>query len=737
MSDPFKDMGFKSFDEMGFKPAGKAAPSDESYDENGAIQTLQDLLRGGAQGATFSFADELTGAGEAGLDVLKDPTKLKQMLELYEQHRDESRQNFKAARERSPYATFAGEMLGGLAVPGIGAAKAGLTGAKTVGQAALQGAKVGAAGGALYGAGSSEADVLSGDFVQDVATGGVIGGALGGATQAFIPGVKALGKKMKDADLAPEIVENMADAFAIEKGGTKIVGKKARRELEKRLVNDGDDVLKELNDEVARGRGIKSEAIKTADDAGLKLNVKDILAKYEQEALLLPERRTDQKKEKEEILRLIRNELYGPEVNKEVVTAGARVIPGETIPSGEEVAMEALRKRMASLNVKNELDDPLKVAEAKLREKSAQKELTFNSDENPTVPFGSPSQETASSGVKGLKVDGPDGAPIAQLIKEVKPEKIEIKLDEATGKKVAVLLDDNGAVLATQPVSEEAARSIVKIIPKETKTVTERVGGTGEFMPSELKQLVSDMKGLTSLGETPVKGPEASRVVNGMTKELRDTMRGSAMGKLGDNVKEGDKIMSAVLDAEEILFPALKGLDKASKARAEKSFSLMIADLQKEGKGGFSARILVDKAMERIAETNPELAKKLQTRLTDSATSYDLARQIGAESQIQGSVIGTVQGKIIGAAGLAGRASRSLNNIPKTMKSFISGSSPDSLRMTKEALEQTGKAPKDLINKLTTAEEAGSSYLRNSILFGIMQNPEYRALIGITDKGED
>lgn len=115
-------------------------------------------LRGLAQGASFGFADELTGLLESALTD-----------KSYEQARDESRANYKAAEEANPK-TYLGGQIGGAVgtalVPG------------------LQGAGVAklAAMGAAQGLGSSEADLLEGDLAgaaKDTAIGGTLGAATG------------------------------------------------------------------------------------------------------------------------------------------------------------------------------------------------------------------------------------------------------------------------------------------------------------------------------------------------------------------------------------------------------------------------------------------------------------------------------------------------------------------------------------------------------------------------------
>lgn len=131
-------------------------------------------LRGLAQGASFGFADELTGALEA---ALSDKT--------YEQARDESRAAYKAAEEANPK-TYMGGQIGGAVgtalIPG------------------LQGAGIGklAAMGAAQGLGSSEADLLEGDIAgaaNDTARGAAIG-AVTGAIPAVAKGATNLAEKL-------------------------------------------------------------------------------------------------------------------------------------------------------------------------------------------------------------------------------------------------------------------------------------------------------------------------------------------------------------------------------------------------------------------------------------------------------------------------------------------------------------------------------------------------------------
>lgn len=132
---------------------------------------LESLVRGAAQGATFGFSDELTGALES---LLTDKT--------YEQARDESRQNYDKAQNANPLSYGTGEIgtaIGMSLIPGVGIIHAGrgATTAARVGMAAAQGG--------LTGAGLSDEDSVEG-VLKDSAKGATIGAAFQGIGEKVI-----------------------------------------------------------------------------------------------------------------------------------------------------------------------------------------------------------------------------------------------------------------------------------------------------------------------------------------------------------------------------------------------------------------------------------------------------------------------------------------------------------------------------------------------------------------------
>jgi hypothetical protein len=132
---------------------------DDPTFQQGPPSKLESGLRGLAQGASLGFADEISGGVEA---LLSDKT--------YEQARNESRANFKRAKDSNPKTFTAGEIGGTIAtslIPGVGAAG-------TAGKLALTGAAVGG----LSGLGNSEADSIGGMAI-DTGLGAGLGAGAG------------------------------------------------------------------------------------------------------------------------------------------------------------------------------------------------------------------------------------------------------------------------------------------------------------------------------------------------------------------------------------------------------------------------------------------------------------------------------------------------------------------------------------------------------------------------------
>jgi hypothetical protein len=163
------------------------------------------LAQQGMQGATLGFADEgqaALGAAYAKVidffdqnPVLSDKSFAQVMTDIRAQIRAE---NEKFAKE-NPLASTGAQVAGGLATGGIfGGGK--IAGAKTMQQAAVQGAKVGAATGLAAGAGFADADdFFSQETLEEAIKTGVLGTALGALTPAMIQQAIKAGKAIPKA----------------------------------------------------------------------------------------------------------------------------------------------------------------------------------------------------------------------------------------------------------------------------------------------------------------------------------------------------------------------------------------------------------------------------------------------------------------------------------------------------------------------------------------------------------
>lgn len=180
------------------------------------VSGLESTLRGGAQGLSLGFADELAGvAGAVGGALAGDE---RDFADRYRQERDESRAAYHAAEEANPGLYRAGEVGGGVAgmfVPGLGAGR-GLAGAIGAG-AALGGAA---------GLGGSESDLTRGDIggaLADTAGGAALGAAGGAVGHGLGQLAGSIGRRIAGrAGGRAGAAEAEINRLAAEKGGEEV-----------------------------------------------------------------------------------------------------------------------------------------------------------------------------------------------------------------------------------------------------------------------------------------------------------------------------------------------------------------------------------------------------------------------------------------------------------------------------------------------------------------------------------
>lgn len=151
---------------------GRTVPLPKNLQDT-TPQPIDSGVLGALEGASFGFADEIGGGVKTAAGVLSGEVPFSEVSEQYNKNRNLLREEFKNAKAQNPNSYLTGEIMGGVSttlIPGIGAAAQSVKGA--VG--------IGAAGGALSGAGRSEEEDPQ-DILIDSLLGGAVGGGFGAA----------------------------------------------------------------------------------------------------------------------------------------------------------------------------------------------------------------------------------------------------------------------------------------------------------------------------------------------------------------------------------------------------------------------------------------------------------------------------------------------------------------------------------------------------------------------------
>lgn len=257
--EPPKKSELSSGDWMSAPPTEMELQAPSPIERSDKNTGKSSALRGAAQGATFGFADEISGAAEALWEKAKGDPAL--FGRLYEKYRDESRAEFKRAKEENPKSFLAGEVTGAIGtalVPGLGGASA----AKLAGI------------GAATGLGNSEAEDVEGIAI-DTAIGGAAGLALGKAGEYAGKALTKVGHKVgeKTGEWANKAA---ARALGAERGTIKKIGQDRVMDageyaLKNKLLSpltNVDDIITKNESAKAGAMAARKAAYDKIDDAG-------------------------------------------------------------------------------------------------------------------------------------------------------------------------------------------------------------------------------------------------------------------------------------------------------------------------------------------------------------------------------------------------------------------------------------------------------------------------------------
>lgn len=307
-----------------------APPVDPSAEAPG---TLEALARGGEQGLTFGFGDELNGGLTALNAYMENEKNAKgessKLADLYKKYRDLSRQQFEAADKAHPIASTIGNIAGAAAPILFTGGTGALAEGANLGTRIAEGAKAGLGYGGIYGLGSSNADLTQGDVsgaAKDVGKGAFMGGLTGGALP--IAGAALKGGAQIAADLAgnTQLGQDVAKGFEMGTQGKSVLGPDAvKREMQAHIES-----TRKLFDSILDGKKtwgeLKGQALQNAADSGAEVNLDALKQVYDG---LKSKNENYFKDDRENAIGLLHQILYGedePLQLTETLTKG----PGDT-----------------------------------------------------------------------------------------------------------------------------------------------------------------------------------------------------------------------------------------------------------------------------------------------------------------------------------------------------------------------------------------------------------------------
>jgi len=196
----------------------------EPVDNRSFLEQSGDIARAGAEGLTLGFADEISGSVQSILSTDVGTDYFNRLGKNYTRERDLSRNTFEAYKDLYPTEALVGEIAGGVAsliLPGAAIGQA--TRAGRIGNAAVQGG--------IAGLGGSEAELLSGDTAQDVATGTLLGSAFGSGAELAAAGARGLNSKFGGSDA---VFNRLLTTISDSEGGADVSPtiQRAREQLE-------------------------------------------------------------------------------------------------------------------------------------------------------------------------------------------------------------------------------------------------------------------------------------------------------------------------------------------------------------------------------------------------------------------------------------------------------------------------------------------------------------------------
>jgi hypothetical protein len=300
------------------------------------------------------------------------------------------------------------------------------------------------------------------------------------------------------------------------------------------------------------------------------------------------------------------------------------------------------------------------------------------------------------------KVIRPDAVVVAR-------PKIEMLLQptDVPGKSLGIIrqavIDEQGNItgykkLASKLLSEEEAASWKDL------SETVRAGGKDLTRPEELYQLYKDLKAKSEYGDYSYKTPEAKAVTSQAIEDVKTMLR-SYM----DELEPTDRRIEAINKAQEII-----GSSDRDPRSVMKTFAALLGRTDSTSISSAGARSDLAHLIEQVKIANPELGHKLE------AKAYDLANKFAVTGAVQKEIYlprptATLKAYVAKGANVLGYGIGQVT--PEWM-----------LNTAGQLIKRGGQAQQMLSNVLKNAAEKDDQ-TRTAIMFGLMQQPAYRAML--------
>jgi hypothetical protein len=668
--------------------------------DNDASQTFKDAMRGVAQGASLGFADELAGGAEALGDTLSGKTDLENFMDAYRKHRDESRDLYKQAQERSPNAFLVGNIAGGVA-PAL------LSGGGTAGAEGLMAAlKTGAAAGALTGLGDSQADITKGDVggaLKDAAEGAAGGAVAGGAIHAGIGAAKGIGSGLKSlGDLLADtnLAQDVSKSYKYGKQGVNLVTKEGLEAAEQGARDAAKSVgfgSREALQDAGTNIGKAKAAIKAS---GKKIDVSDQIDDIK--TLIDRLKKSDNPDAIKDVNKLqsyLDNLLLGKEV--ETPVQYSKFTPGKEIPSSPS-ARDALE---------------LEAAKAKASANALGQNL------NTTIV---PSEDE-------------QGNKLLTLLKHS---------DEQVGasERAIPIKDENGMVLGHDLDEGDLANNFKS--KASAKTVLDKPAVEGGFTPSERGPVMTETTKYRPGGIDPTnvdfeKAQDIQETLNNLngvkggspkleTNEAINQLKQSAKG-IGDQISTSSSDLASAnnkyaaakqtmdilgIDGSDFIKDAATGQQRLT-VQGEQKLNNVIKRMARDTDAGENASYKMDEAMRLLAQADPAKAAALKPTIERASEVLNLSQKAQRLGLLNKSTY--VGPGAVNAGNIAGLA---VNKVATD----ISKATPQQLQEVAKSVMTQGAKGMRLAAELADVMKK-DNVGRNAALFAIQQNPEYREML--------